>query len=986
MNFETPPTWNLENGRLTARPGPDMYLYTFKCPEAALPDIGQKGRFIMGAESIAARVSDRRGPQMTLCLSVEKAPLGASLSGQFRAAPVRPASVDVHDPFDENLKIPLGARQFLDSRDGWVMELTEAASQKRASEDATHWPIVPLAELPHRLSPAGLTFVWRQSPDPALGVENKLVECFSHSGRVLALGESPVDLEPLAEAPEALFLGPAAPGTPLHPISVYTKIAEAIQAKDMEQAELRNQMSDLKRAESSLKAEIARWDDLTTLEARFTNMGHEVARMKRRWDACRHNLDTAAKAWEEADLAAEKSGRGLLGRLKKSGPDEKALRVVSERRQSLNEAEALVTQVRHEEENVLEKALNLERQLSAVRLESQHWPTREEINTRFRELREREKIMLAKEAALAKRPIPTQRDMLAAAPLVLALIVDAAPGEPLHKARFTSVMALASSPPDHQGRLNLASLALAAEKNFLIMGDFTFWPVWKSAAPLLKNHPELRAWSAILLAEEADAFKQYLAAGGPFSGAPLPENFPGLPALARLEPGPEWTDFVATDFKYIVEPHGATAAPKDNGQALPPSATLRRKKKVTSTVPAFGIGLRGFGEIGPANPVSALMAARAAIHAERALSGHDPAVIILAASPSQSALINKMLRDLEAPAGRVYCGEPQDFRYWPKAPLVIVEPAFEAPHSSHPWAWPAFGRQRLALAWNLAADRIWVAGREAWMAKLPEGAPLGALWRLTKAPAPDANHSEPRGGLRPPTFWEALDKAKKEVWAILPTFEAFWWRPLEEHFLAAMRRRVSITILCSPPAPGQDRDYPSAAIRTLSAYGCSIHLAVGLPGFMAVVDGVHFTWGHFVEGAKGAHIWGGLKSTELPLAAPEIGRTLQIPTINEKLGRKGGGLKNCRVCGWPMVLINEESMRGYGDEQPLKVGCLGEHSGKFPRRLDEREPFLAPPRCGEDNKTPYKRKGKGRNAQWVCPNHPGGPRCPSYKAVPGDAK
>jgi hypothetical protein len=361
-------------------------------------------------------------------------------------------------------------------------------------------------------------------------------------------------------------------------------------------------------------------------------------------------------------------------------------------------------------------------------------------------------------------------------------------------------------------------------------------------------------------------------------------------------------------------------------------------------------------------------------------------VIILTASPAQSQLVSHILKDLEAPPGRIYCGEAQDFRHWPKVPLVILEPAFEAPHLSHPWAWPAFGRQRVSLAWTLAEERIWLAGRDDWLRPLPAGAPLAALWQLAAKSAPEANPHEPRKGVRPPSFWEALDKAKKEVWAIVPTFEPFWWRPLEEHFLAAARRRVQITILSAPPGPGQDREYPSAAIRTLATYGCAIHLAKGFPGFMAVVDGVHFTWGHFVEGSQGAHIWGGLKSAELPLAAPFLSEIAQIQTINEKLGRKSGGLKNCRVCGWPMVLINEEIMRGYGDEQPLKVGCLGEHGGKFQhRRLDEREPFLAPPKCGVDNSTPYQRKGRGRAAVWVCPHHPDGPRCPSYKVVPGDA-
>ncbi len=488
----------------------------------------------------------------------------------------------------------------------------------------------------------------------------------------------------------------------------------------------------------------------------------------------------------------------------------------------------------------------------------------------------------------------------------------------------------------------------------------------------------------MMLAEEADDFKKYMASGGPFAAGSLS---PLCPRLARLEPGREFADLAAMDFKYIVEPAGTNAA---DGACLPipeGGAAMRRRKKVTSSVTSFGIGFRAFGEIGPANPVSALLAARAAVNAAREISADGqadgPAVIVLCASPAQSRLVTQMLKDLEAPKGLVYSGEPQDFRHWPQVPLVILEPAFEAPHTSHPWAWPAFGRQRLSLAFKLAGERIWAAGREPWMRSLPEAAPLSVLWRLAGSPALEANRDDPRPGLRVINFWEALDKAKKEVWAIVPTFESFWWRPLEEHFLAAMRRRVQVTILSSPPGPDQDREYPSAAIRTLAAYGCSIHLAAGLPGFMAVVDSRHFTWGHFIKGSSGVHIWGGLRSAELPLAAQEIGRILQIKTITEKLGRKSGGLKNCRICGWPLVLINEEYMRGYGDEQPLKVGCLGEHGGNFPRRLDEREPFFTPPKCREDHNTHYQRRGKGRAAVWVCPNHPDGP-CPTYKTVPGD--
>ncbi|MGL4209441.1 MAG: hypothetical protein ACRCTY_08655, partial [Candidatus Adiutrix sp.] len=181
----------------------------------------------------------------------------------------------------------------------------------------------------------------------------------------------------------------------------------------------------------------------------------------------------------------------------------------------------------------------------------------------------------------------------------------------------------------------------------------------------------------------------------------------------------------------------------------------------------------------------------------------------------------------------------------------------------------------------------------------------------------------------------------------------------------------------------QDRDYANQAIRTLGTYGCTVHLVKGFFGFMALIDGQHFSFGHFGEPERKGHIWGGLKSALLPNAAPTINDILQIKLINEKLGRRGGGVKTCRQCGWPMVLINQEQMRGHGDKQPFKLGCLGEH-GQM--RLDEREPFLTPPLCGQDGYTPYERKTRGKISVWLCPKHPSGAEasCPAFKAINGD--
>ncbi len=463
---------NLEEGRLTARPAPDVYLYNFLCDTALLPEIGQRGRFLRSqeAEALEARVTNREGPRLSLSIVSDES-LPVNISGHFEAAAPPPAP---ELSLDEALKTPPGIRQFLDQRDGWVMELTEAASQKQAAAGDGQWPAVSLSDLNRSLSPGGFTFIWRQSPDSGTGVSAMMAEHLSGFGRVLVLGESPADLEELAELPEALFLGPAPPGTPLHPISVHTRTAEAVQAKDMAQAELRNQLSDLKRAGLSLKSEMDRWADLDELEKRFKEMGQEVARRRRRWGETRQSLSLARKAWEEADALVNKNARGLLERLRNKGPDETALRVEGERRKALDEAEERVAQVRHEEENILEKVLAQERILSDARLDSQSWNSREEIERRLEALRLEENSLTAKGLAIAARPIISHPEMLQAAPLVLALLSDAAPGEILAGRRFASVMVLASSPPDHQGRLRLASLAALAEEHFVMMGDFTF--------------------------------------------------------------------------------------------------------------------------------------------------------------------------------------------------------------------------------------------------------------------------------------------------------------------------------------------------------------------------------------------------------------------------------------------------------------------------------------------------------------------------------
>jgi hypothetical protein len=669
---------------------------------------------------------------------------------------------------------------------------------------------------------------------------------------------------------------------------MFTLAAEAALKREAELAEKRRGLADLKNQEVSLKARRSDWEDLDRLESRFAALGREVAGRRRGWDQAHSELGAARAGWEEAQTAVGRSG-GLLAWVKPGRKNEQALVERAEAcRQVLAASESALADVRREEEATLAEARRLEQQLTLKRLESENWRPRAELARELSQVQARAEQAAANLATASARPQPAPSDFLTEAPLILALTAD----EPPAGRRLAAVLALVSRPRDHEGRQRLAALALAAEKHLVILGDFTFWPVWSGQAPLWPGRPDTPAWANLRVAEDSDELKTFLAEERLFAVSQVSPPTSD-PRLARLD--------------------------------------LSRSEG------AGGLGLRAPGDVGPANPVSALLVAEAALKFTLKSDHQGPAVIILAASRAQSRLLELTLAGLGVPAGRVFCGEPQDFSHWTSpAPLVILEPALAAPHTSHPWAWPSVGRRQLLRAWALAGEQIWLAGRDEWLSRLPHSSPLAALWRLAGQVAPIP--AEGPGGPPPPPFWEALDKAREEVWAILPTLESFWWPLLEEHFLAAASRQVKITLLMASPGPQTDQAYLGGAIRRLTSYGCRVHLAQGFPGWLALVDGRHLTWGRLQAGARGARLWSGLKSALLPKAGPELTGILQIDLINEKMTRRGGTSKTCPHCGWPLVLINRDQIRGFGDEQPLKIGCLKTCQGRrSARRLDDYE-------------------------------------------------
>jgi hypothetical protein len=435
---------------------------------------------------------------------------------------------------------------------------------------------------------------------------------------------------------------------------------------------------------------------------------------------------------------------------------------------------------------------------------------------------------------------------------------------------------------------------------------------------------------------------------------------------------------------------------------------------------------------GPARPLAA---------AAEAGGSQERTVAILAPSPSQARLCRALLADFGKAGLKALAGEPGDFEGFPPLSLVILDTALGQPVGRHPWARGAGAARAVLQALALAGGALVLLGPERRLAELPADGPLGVMYRASA----DKAHALARSPLSEGPFQDALDGAAESVFCALPRMPDDWWRSAAPSFQGALRRKVRLTLLCAPPpgsgtgaakssgaeaaagaavtgkvsgasvsakasgapasagaafpanvpAPaGQARDGPAAraperpadrsenSLRALRVSGALVLMAEGFPGFAATVDGRRFFWGE--PGAGPHRPWKAVCSIDAPRAARILEEVMQLPLMGAKLGP--GSYRSCPACGWPFLLSNRGRRRGFGDQNPLKLGCTNPSCAlsRDPRPLDERWPYQAPPACREDPKTPYERVAVGKREFWVCPRHPDGDTCPRSRTVPGD--
>jgi hypothetical protein len=402
--------------------------------------------------------------------------------------------------------------------------------------------------------------------------------------------------------------------------------------------------------------------------------------------------------------------------------------------------------------------------------------------------------------------------------------------------------------------------------------------------------------------------------------------------------------------------------------------------------------LRRRGEEGPVNMATAYAATRLAAAFLEGETASRPAVAsgaargektaaILCPSPAQAALCRALIEDFGKAGARVLAGEPGDFEGFPRQALVILDTALGAPHGSHPWARGSYGAKSLLQALALSGGALVLLGPEKRLAALPADGPLGRLYRASA----DKVHADLKAPLSDGPFQDALEKARESVFLALPPMGGDWWRGAALSFQGALRRKVRLTLFSAPPAEtGAGQAASEDSLRALRVSGAQVLLADGFPGFAATVDRSRFFWGEPGGVGPASKGWKTVCSFRAPRAASLLEEVLQLPLVEKKLGP--GRFRSCPLCGWPFLLVNRKRPRGFGDANPLKLGCMNPAcpDSRDPRPLDERWPYASPPLCLMDGNTPYERARSGKKEFWVCPNHPDGDICPRSRTVPGD--
>ncbi|MDR2353850.1 MAG: hypothetical protein LBF22_12000, partial [Deltaproteobacteria bacterium] len=830
---------------------------------------------------------------------------------------------------------------FLDPTKGWLISFGENQTQKP--------PTSPWLDLNKDSLPEGLIFV------DALDFPRVILELlkrFPKDEKTLVSFDNPdllLKTSQMLTLEKCSFFYPHLEAPPeLLRSSLRARAEELREKKQQELDSLQSENLSLTDTLNDLTKDLNTLRGLKSLEKNLETLKEEITVKESHWATIEYTYGTALSAWEKLQFSVKKSLLELLPAFISQRHKEKNKEETLEKQTTLNSAEKAMAIARQEREDFIREARALKEALAEAKNYAVNLSPLETIEERHSALQkeiQKNKAQSADILRLLNKPLSSQVDFASLTQNIF-LCLESIKSEELPP--FDNLICVNPPLRDHALREDTLKNVFLAQKRLLLLTDFT--PLfWETPAPT--DTAGVPAWHT-------------------FNGKVIQDSLlPPNPAQASLT---------------ISEPK------------LPVLTFL-------APVDDASFSLRALGETGPSNPLSALAAAKlASKYLESApqdfwethvdsIIGSDfqfnfyttttktlPQVLIVTPSPSQTRLIQAILRDLGKSHLSLVISEPGDLENFPPANLVILDLALAPPHSSHPWARKELGFKALERVYTYAREACILLGEEKILHSFPLDSPLG---EIKKHLSPFKVYADlKRGiGVKEIPFREAVEQVKHQIFLIVPQIEPTWWPRIAPQIIGALRRKIKVTLVASLPV-SSNRDYPGQVIRDLKNFGALVILSQGLEGFLALLDNEFLAWGDIYTGSPNFRP---LSAITLPQTIQEINHILQIPLIQQKLAP--GAFRNCPVCGWPYVLINQARLRGFGDLNSLKLGCLNESCAnhKRPRPLHERWPFINTPLCTVDNTTPYEIITRGKKDFWACPNHPA-EVCPRYRVIAGD--
>ena len=227
-----------------------------------------------------------------------------------------------------------------------------------------------------------------------------------------------------------------------------------------------------------------------------------------------------------------------------------------------------------------------------------------------------------------------------------------------------------------------------------------------------------------------------------------------------------------------------------------------------------------------------------------------------------------------------------------------------------------------------------------------------------------------------------LRDSKESIFGLVPFFGEYRWPKIEPLIREAIERGVEVTLVTPPPSEAENNSYVEKVIRSLRQVGAVVVSSTGLHGKDIVIDSrIHYTgslnWASHRGRAEIMH------RTVNPEYARMVLEYLQARHVRSA-SQQGGQPRICPHCQGPTQVVNQARPMSIWDKQPIKLGCANyQRTGcGYLVDINQRPPFLEPPRCSVDQRTKYRRVKRGRGEAWECPKHP--KQCERFKVVPGD--